>query len=200
MLNQKQKLQRSKLTLLFCLSAFTVMTTSCDKQNRPVRPTTKTEQTVLSQDSSNQALQQAAALNANYTVATISLPNKTDKGYTVDVELKNPSGGVLPLTTRHENGQNAIDGTYNDTTRGLQVYIQASCSSDQCSKYLLLATVYKNNQPIYQTLAISYKDDCKFSVVMNSTSFGSFYQNLSAAESASQNVRPVNDGDKCTQN
>jgi hypothetical protein len=195
-MSQINALKVMKFTLisgLICLMA------SCSKAPSGVRAKVKSEQTNLT-PLTNQATQQAAAANANYTIATISLPVEQEDGsFTVDVELKNPSGEYLPLTTRHKNSGNLSQGTYNDSQRGLLVSIEASCSYDQCSKYLFLVTVSKNGQKLFQSFAISYDSDCKFYTASASSTVGNFFVNLSAAESHFMSVQRTNDISTCSE-
>ena len=182
---------------LILVNLLFVMGTSCSKAPKGVRAQVKTQPNVLNETTTNQATQQAASANVNYTISTISLPNQTDTGYSVDVELQMPTGEILPLTTRHENNNNFSQGVYNHTQTGVQVDIQASCSYDSCSKYILLVTVYKNNQAQFQTFAISYSNDCKFNVASTSAYSGGFFNSLNAAEYAYQNIGPMNDINSC---
>ena len=117
----------------------------------------------------------------------------------VNVELQMPNGSILPLTTRHENGNNYSEGMYNDTQLGNQVHIQANCSAGDCSKYLLMVTVYKNNQSVFQTFAISYSNDCKFNLASTSYATGTFFRDLTSAENRYMSIGPVNDMATCTQ-
>ena len=136
-------------------------------------------------------------MNVNYSIATIDEPAPSNTGYTVNVELKTPANEFIKLTTRHENGSNNVQGTYNDSARGLVVYVDAHCSSDQCLKYTLLVTTVKNNQKVYQEFAVSYKNDCTYSVKRNSASYGQFYSGIDAAESDNSNITPLNDIQNC---
>lgn len=171
--------------------------TACSKPQRGTRAQIKTP-TSLNPANTSQATQQAAALNANFTLATISLPNDTGSGQTVNVELQMPSGQILPLTTRHEGGNLISDGVYSDAQSGSQVRIQASCSRDNCFKYLILVTVFKNNQAVFQTFGISYRDDCTFSVAAASSSVGQFLSDIYVAENQYSNVGPLNDINSCS--
>lgn len=170
---------------------------SCSKAPKGVRAQVKNQQNMLNPTTSTQATQQAAAASVNYTISTISFPNQTDTGYSVDVEIQMPTGELLPLTTRHESNNNFSQGVYNDARSGLQVDIQASCSYDSCSKYLLLVTVYRNNQAQFQTFAISYSNDCKFNVASTTAYTGGFYNSLTMAENDHLNVGPLNDINSC---
>ena len=190
----------SKMTQVVFMSFFMVMAASCDKPQRAVRATVKTQQNIISPGPSSQAQQQAEAMNVNYSIATIEVPSTTTAGYTVKIELKNPAGEYLPITTRHENGNNLADGVYNDSGRGLVVHIESRCSNNQCNQYTLLVTVFKNNTAVYQSYANSYADDCRFSVVMSTASFGEMYRDIGVAESRNSNIKPVGDIDNCPKN
>ena len=190
----------SKMTQVVFMSFFMVMAASCDKPQRAVRATVKSQQNIIAPGPTSQADQQATAMNVNYSIATIAVPNSTNSGYTVNVELKNPANEFLPITTCHENGTNLIDGVYNDSARGLVVHVEARCSSDQCTKYTLLVTVFKNNTAVYQNFAISFKEDCRFSIVKSTTSFGQMYRDIGVAESSNSGIAPLNDIDNCPAN
>ena len=192
--NTKSFLKIAAINLLLALAV-----SSCAKQPKGVRAQVKTNTNDMSPSTTNQATQQAAAVNANYTISTLSLPEATQTGHVVNVELQMPNGSILPLTTRHENGNNFSEGVYNDTQLGNQVHIQANCSAGDCSKYLLLVTVYKSNQSVFQTFAISFKNDCKFNIASSSYATGSFFRDLTSAENRYMNIAPVNDIDSCTQ-
>ena len=185
---------------ILVINLFVVLAvSSCAKQPKGVRAQVKTNSNDMSPSTTTPATQQAAAANANYTISTLSLPEVTPSGHKVEVELQMPNGSILPLTTRHENGNNFSEGTYNDAQLGNQVHIQASCSSGDCSKYLLLVTVYRNNQSIFQTFAISYSNDCKFNIASTSYATGSFFRDLTSAENRYMNIGPANDIESCSQ-
>jgi hypothetical protein len=178
-------------------SLLLVMATSCSKAPSGVRAKVKDQANVIAPTQTSQATQQAAAQSANYTIATISEP-EIGNDYAVNVELQIPNTGeYLPITTRHSFNSQFSQGTYNDTKNNVQVLIQASCSTDNCSKYILLVTVYRNSQALFQTFAISYANDCKFNVVASSGVIGSFYSSLNVAENAHMNVGPRNDLNQC---
>ena len=185
------------LRMIFLNSLILVLAASCSKAPTGVKAQVKTQQTAIT-PGSTAATQQAASVNANYKIASIALPVSTDTGYSVDVQLQTPGGDYLPFTTRHENGNNLAQGTYSDDQRGLQVSIQASCTSQSCDKYLLLVTVYKNNQSVFQTFAISYSSDCQFYTAASSLSVGNFYSSAAAAESALPQVTPQNNIATCS--
>jgi|GEM_PF-5270243 len=172
---------------------------SCAKKESGVKAAVKSQGSGLNPAVSAQADQQGAALGADYKIATISIPvaSETDSGYIVNAELLTPTGQTLPLTTRHENGQNDSEGVYTDSQKALQVYVQARCFADNCFNYTLIVTVYKNNQQIYQAAAISYKDDCKFNAISASYSVGSFLQGLNDLDNK-HNPTPKNDSTTCS--
>lgn len=171
---------------------------ACSKKPTGIRAQVKTESDSLNPSVSAAADQQASALNADYSIYSISTPQQTSSGNIVELELRNPGGQFLPVITRHENGKLDSEGRYVDSQRGLEVWVQARCSSDNCTKYILLVTVVKNNQSVYQSLALSYKDDCKFTKVTSSGTIGTFYASLDAAASSAQisGIAPKND---CTE-
>lgn len=190
-------MSQNKTTLIWaaafmCFLAFS----SCAKKTNSVKSQVKTQQVSANPGTESQANLQAAAVSANYKIKSISLPNYSSSGYTVDVELQTPANQILPVTTRHENGLLDSQGVYNDTERNLQIYVQARCSSDECTKYIVVITAVRSNQAVYQTSAISYKTDCKFTTTAASTSVGQFYTNLNQAESG-MNVAPHNDISSC---
>lgn len=173
-----------------------LMAASCSKAPTGVRAKVKDQQNTIAPAQTSQATQQAASQNANYTIATISEP-EIGTDYAVNVELQMPSGEYLPVTTRHSINSQFSQGTYNDTRNNVQVLIQSSCSTDNCSKYILLVTVYRNSQALFQTFAISYANDCRFNVVASSGTVGTFYSSLNVAENAHMNIGPRNDLGQC---
>ncbi len=193
----KSKPNLKQITLVLFLSAFIF---SCaPKKSSGVRAQVKSSQTNLNPAVSSAAEQQATLQNAVYKINTVSLPNLTGAGFTVNSELIDPSNQYLPVTTSHENGALDSQGVFTDSTRGLQVYVNARCSSDECFKYLLLVTVVRNNQAIFQTGAISYKNDCRFKSVSMGTNVGQMFQNMNDFESRYSNVMPDNDSESCLQ-
>ena len=67
------------------------------------------------------------------------------------------------------------------------VVVKAKCSGSGCLKYLLLVTVTKNNVAIFQSAAVSYKDDLKFySLSIAAGSDQTFFQNLEELSGYSQ--------------
>ena len=159
----------------------------------------KSGQNSLNPGNSGIADQQAAAQNAIYKIQTISLPDLTDSGATISSELLTPSNQYLPVTTTHGNGTLDSQGVFNDTSRGLQVHVNARCSDTECYKYLLMVTVVRNNQAIYQSAAISFKDDCNFYSISNTSSTGSMFQSMDAFSSRYASVQPMGDSTSCLQ-
>lgn len=187
---------KSKITFLIIL-ILSVFSGSCAKKSSGVRATVKTQQTDMNPYVSEQANLQGAGANADYKISTITIPNSTSTGFSVDVELLTPSGESLPLTTRHENGNTDSEGVYTDSQRGLQVHVQARCSRDNCFKYTIIVTTIRNNQAIYQASAISFKDDCKYHSVSASFNAGEFIKTLNEAD-YKYNPSPANDIDSCS--
>lgn len=175
----------SNRTLKICFIAMTVLLflTACSKKPSGIRAEVKNQRNDLNASASAQAEAQAANQNANYTILTLSIPTQTASGHTVNVELQTPDGKILPLTTHHENGYLDSQGNYTDSARGLMVNVQARCSSDNCYKYTLMVTAVRNNQMVFQSVALSYKDDCKFYSVSSSANVGSFYTSIGDADS-----------------
>lgn len=178
---------------------FLVFAASCSKAPTGARAQVKNKQNTINPTTTQQAVAQASASDSNYTVATVSYPFETDNGYEVDVELQTPSGEYLPITTKHPLNSNLSQGTYNDTQRGLTVSLQATCSDSKCSKYLLLVTVVKNNQSLFQTFVISYDSDCRFWSGSASSTSGRMFSSLAEAASANTQIQPTNDIATCAQ-
>lgn len=197
------QLKSKNLVRVFVMSALLVLSvTACSKKPTGVKAQVKTQQNNLNPSVSSAADQQAASLNANYQVKSVSTPQANSSGgYQVDLEISDPSGAVLPVSTTHDSTHPDSQGIYNDTQRGLQVYVQARCSTgDQCFKYILLVTVVKNNQSVYQSMAVSYANDCRFNLITSSGTIGTFFGSLSeAAGSPAASISPRNDINTCTQ-
>lgn len=183
----------------FVIFSLVVTGFSCAPKKSGVRASVKTGQTSLNAATSTVAEQQATAQNAIYKISTISLPTVTDAGITVASELLNPGNQYLPITTRHENGNLDSQGIFNDSARGLQVYVNSRCSDTDCYKYLLLVTVVRNNQAIFQSGAISFKEDCNFYSISIGTSTGQMFQSLNDFESRYSSTTPIGDSTSCLQ-
>ncbi|OFZ31972.1 MAG: hypothetical protein A2622_12100 [Bdellovibrionales bacterium RIFCSPHIGHO2_01_FULL_40_29] len=168
---------------------------SCAKKPSGVRAVKKTESVNMSPAISNQSEQQAQAQNIMYKLSTVSTPTITSSGHTVDSDLQTPDLDYLPITTSHENGNLYSEGSYTDAKRGARVLIQAECFGSDCYKYLLLVTVVKNNLALYQTAALSFKDDCRFYTISMAQGVGNFFQSIDELDSYTQskNYLPKND-------
>ncbi len=198
-LTQKKK-HSIQIFLKILFTTFLLLSSvSCSQKAKGVRSQVKNTPNNLNSAVSSQAEVQAAAQNANYKIFSVSLPTMSDVGYTVDVQLQDPANQYLPLTTNHDNGLMDSQGIYTDSARGLQVYVQARCSTDECFKYTLLVTVVRNNQSIFQTAAISFKNDCQFNSISVGASTGQMFQSLDDLESRYGNLQPRNDIDTCSQ-
>lgn len=193
--NFRLKLSVKWLTLL----SISLVAFSCAPKKQGVRAKVKTTGTAINAGTTAFADQQATAQNAIYKISTISLPELIGGGITVNSDLLNPSNQYLPISTTHQNGQMDSQGVFNDTARGLQVHVHARCSDSECTKYLLMVTVVRNNQPVYQSGAISYKDDCSFYYVSNTTGTGQMHQSLDSFSSAYAHVPPTGDSTSCLQ-
>lgn len=202
---QKKGLSDSNSSYAKSLTSIILMATlsltalsSCSQKSKGVRSQVKSTNTNLNPAVSSQADQQAAAQNANYKIYSVSLPNQTGTGYSVDVQLTDPSNQYLPLTTNHDGGNLDSQGIYTDSARGVQVYVQARCSSDECYKYTLLVTVVRNNQSLFQSAAISFKNDCQFNAISVGANSGQMFRSLDELESRYSNLQPRNDADSCS--
>ena len=196
-MNFKKLTSLTKIALILAigLTAF-----SCAPKKQGVRATVKSGTTSLNPTTSAVADQQAQAQNAIYKISTITVPAVVDAGVEITAELLTPNGQYLPITTTHSASRLDSQGVYNDSARGLQVLINARCSDSDCFKYVLLVTVTRNNQAVYQSGAISFKDDCNFYSVANNSSTGSMYQSMdSFANSSIANQSPKNDWASCQQ-
>ena len=92
--------------------------------------------------------------------------------------MQNPDRQYLPVTTRHENGNMYSEGSFTDSARGAKVYVQAECFGADCFKYLLLVTVVKNNQTVYQTAALSFKCDTTFYSISVAQGVAQFFRSM----------------------
>ena len=183
---------RNKMTEKFLLAgaiALSLTAFSCSPKASGVRAQVKTGQQNL--DPSLSAISQQDATNQGviYKINSVSIPNDVTAGQTVDVELITPSNQYLPLKTQHINGALETQGTYTDSVRGLQVLVEARCSANTCETYTLLLTVSKGGQKLFQTGAISYKDDCKFFSISIGLTVAPLFTNLGAFANAYNPVR-----------
>jgi hypothetical protein len=182
---------------IFTVCVISLVVFSCAPKKSGVRASVKSTQTNLNPAVSSVAEQQATAQNAIYKISSISIPTDTDAGVTVSSELLNPSNQYLPITTSHENGAMNSQGVFNDSARGLQVHVDARCSADGCYKYQLLVTVVRNNQAVFQSAAISFKNDCSFKSISVGSNAGQMFRSMDEFESKYSNVAPAEDIDSC---
>ncbi len=194
----QNKAQKDYFAFTIISFIFVCMSFSCSKKNPSVRATVKSQQVNMNQSGDSQAAAQASAFNANYKIASISVPNGSEGGYSVNVELQTPTGEVLPFTTYHNTNYLDSQGSYNDTQRSLRVQVQSRCSASDCFKYTLIVTILRNTQVLFQTTAISFRDDCKFNTTSTSVSIGEYMQSLDQAESRYSHISPKNDIESCT--
>ncbi len=181
-MNQTKTSNLKAVLTCWCLG---ILAFSCAPQKQGVRAQVKTEQTNLNPATSTTADQQAQAQNAIYKINTVSLPVETNGGVVINSELLTPNSQYMPISTSHENGTLNSQGVFNDTARGLQVFVNARCDNASCDKYLLLVTVVRNNQAVYQSGALSYKDDCNFYSIAVGNSTGSMFQSMDAFANSS---------------
>lgn len=180
-----------KTTILNLLMvSVAVISFSCQKKATGVVQAKKTSGIgLVSQQVINNSIQYGAQNGANYTIATIDYPNCANGTCAVNIEIKTPSNSYLQFTTNH-NGYQDSYGTYNDPS-GAIVQIQARCSGAACDTYALLVNVQKNYQTMFQSAAISYKNDCNF-YVANLSSQYNMYQNIDQLLQYSTSATPQN--------
>lgn len=195
-MNQNKTVSYLRWSLLLALGFAAI---SCAPKKQGVRASVKTGQTSLNPGTAAIAEQQATAQNAIYKIASVSLPSPTESGVVVNSDLLNPSNQYLPISTSHENGLLDSQGVFNDSSRGLMVYVNARCSDYDCNKYMLLVTVTRNNQAIFQSGAISYKEDCNFYTVSNTAQTGQMFQSMDAFASRYATLGPMGDSTSCLQ-
>ncbi|MFZ3229236.1 MAG: hypothetical protein WA160_03440 [Pseudobdellovibrio sp.] len=193
-MSQVKKFKINKVILAMTTLVVVLTSFSCAKKASGIRtPLKKTESTNLNQVISTQTEQLAASQNILYKIATLETPEVADDGSaSVKFELLTPDLQYLPVATSHQNGQLDSQGTYQDAARSVQVLVQARCSADSCSKYILLITVSKNSKPVYQTAALSYSSDIKFNLISTNQTQG-FFAGLDQLENYVRNVAPKND-------
>lgn len=195
-MNQNKTISSLRWILLFGLS---VLAFACAPKKQGVRASVKTGSTSLNPNSAAIAEQQAAAQNAIYKISTVSLPSATSYGVVVNSDLLNPSSQYLPISTTHSSGAMYTEGIFNDTSRNLQVHVNATCSDMDCTRYMLLVTTVRNNQAIFQSGAISYKDDCNFYSYSASNQAGQMFQSMDAFVSRYASLQPIGDSTSCLQ-
>ena len=168
-----------KLFFFFMFIVVCAFSFSCAKKPSGVRAQVKkTAGTNLDTNVSTQSEQQARNQSLDYKIVTVSTPNSVDGGFTIDSDLQNPERQFIPITTRHENGTVYSKGSFNDSARGVTVQIEAECFGSDCYKYLLLISVKKNNQTVYQTAALSFKCDDTFYAISVAQGVASFFNSI----------------------
>jgi hypothetical protein len=194
-MSQIKSLTIKSVLITGALIALTCVSSSCAKKASGLREAKKTNGVDMNGAVSGQAQQLAASQNALYKIASISTPvaSTTGTGNTVAIELLTPSNQYLPVVTHHENGSLESQGVYHDTERGLDVFVNAKCSSDNCSKYLLLVSVTRNNQALFQTAAVSYVSDCSYYTISVTNSFSNVTALENLVQSSSAYSSPRND-------
>ena len=191
----KNTQSQEKLLTFFFFIFICAMSFSCAKKPSGVRATKKTDAISMNPAVTNQSEQQAQAQNLVYKIATLSVPVATETGFSVDADIQNPDRQFLPVTTSHESGNLYSEGSFSDAARGAQVYVQAECFGQDCYKYLMLVTVKKNNQTVYQTAALSFKDDCQFYSISVAQGVASFFKSIEDLDNYAntRNYSPKND-------
>ncbi len=174
------------LSRWLALSGYVVMVAisfSCAKKPDTVRASRKNESINMNPAVSTQSEAQASII---YKIVAVSRPNSTSTGFSVDTDIQTPDNQFLPLTTTHDSSGSLSQGTFQDTARGAVVRVQAKCAGDGCMKYLLLVTVTKNNVALFQSAAVSYKDDLKFYSISIQQGVDAFFESIDALDSYSQ--------------
>ncbi len=192
-------MSQNKMNKNFLILGFISLITvafSCSPKASGVRAAVKTGQQNLSPAVSAQSEQQALNQGLLYKIRSVSTPNPINGGHEVSVEIETPSKQFLPLKTQHSDGQLETNGTY-DEARGIQLNVQARCTAEGCAKYAILLTVLENGQRKFQTGAISFASDCKFSVISIGSNVATLFSNLNAFEYHYNSVQPVNDQGSC---
>lgn len=176
-INTARGLARKWLSLSACILV-TALSMSCAKKPETVRAVKKTDSISMNPAVTAQSQAQVSTKNYNYNIVTVSRPNATGTGFTVDAEIQTPDNQYMPVTTTHDATSTISQGSFQDTVRGAVVTVQAQCLGDGCLKYLLLVVVTKDNAKVYQSAAISYKDDLKFYFAAIAQGQGSFFESL----------------------
>ncbi len=169
-----------KIASTVALITLSLYAFSCAPKAAGVRAQVKTGQTNMDPAISTVSQQQAMNQGVNYQIRSISLPNDVAGGQIINVELVTPGNQYLPLTTQHIDGALETQGNYTDSARGLTLNVQARCSTDACGRYDLLLTVTKGGVRVFQTGAVSYKQDCKFFAVSIGSNVSQLFANLAA--------------------
>ncbi len=176
-INTARGLARKWLSLSTCIF-LTALSMSCAKKPETIRAVKKTDSIGMNPAVTAQSQAQVSTKNYNYNIVTVSRPNATGTGFTVDAEIQTPDNQYMPVTTTHDATSAISQGSFQDTVRGAVVTVQAQCLGDGCLKYLLLVSITKDNIKVYQSAAISYKDDLKFYFAAIAQGQGSFFESL----------------------
>ena len=184
-----------KLFTFFFFIVVCAFSFSCAKKPSGVRAEKKIDSVNMNPAVSTQSEQQAQAQSLNYKIATLSVPKVVGTGFSIDSDLQNPDQQYLPITTSHEASNLYSEGSFNDSARGAKVYVQAQCFGQDCYKYLMMVTVVKNNQTVFQTAALSFKDDCKFYSISVAQGVATFFKSIQDLDdyANTRNYSPKND-------
>ena len=182
----------SSVVLFLLMASF-----SCAKKPETVRAAKKTESINMDPAVSTSSQAQGTQQNVQYTIVSVDRPKTTDAGYTVDFEIQTPDKLYIPVTTSFDKSGSVSQGSFQDSARGLSISIKAQCRGDGCFEYLLIVTVNRTGTvtPVYQSAAVSFKDDLKFYLVDIAQGKANFFQTLEelASYSESHNFKARND-------
>ena len=169
-------------TMYIALISMGCFFSACSPKAEGVRGQVKSGQTNLNPNLTAQSNIQASAAGANFQIKSVTAPIANDTGgFDIDVELTSPANQPITFRTHHDQNAMETQGNYNDPS-GFQLTVQARCSLDNCSKYLLLVTVQKNSQKQFQTGAISFSTDCSFYTVSIAANVAPLLQSLNDFE------------------
>ncbi len=149
---------------------FSATFTSCAKKGAPVRAVKQTEAKPMNAATSSQSQTAAGAQNLLYDVTSIAFPILNDTEITMNSEMKTPDGRYIPITTIHKNNVDSVGVIDDMQINGNKIDIRARCVdnnnnySENCEKYLFLATVVKGGYAVHQLAVVSYSVDCKFNL------------------------------------
>lgn len=177
-----QNIKKRSLTNEFKLVPFFFLLSvsfSCAKKPETIRSPKIAESINMNPAVSNQAEQLSTAKDLTYIIKMVTRPTSTAAGFTIDADILTPDKTFLPLTTTHDLNGSISQGNFQDSGRGLVIDVKAQCFGEGCAQYLLLLTVTKSNTAIFQSAAVSYKDDLKFYTISIAAGSGqNFFQNL----------------------
>lgn len=155
-----------KIVLLAGLFSFGF---SCAKQPSGVRVVKQVTGLAMNQAVSQQSMNDASAMGVSYLLKSIERPEKMDNGtITVKTEVQTPDGQYLPLTSNHTTEKPQAYGILN-LKSDEKLDVRAKCYGSECEKYIILVTVIKNNQSVYQIAAISNAHEDVFHYELLST-------------------------------